>query len=138
MTFFNDRIDIHHIFPQDWCKKQQIPSGEYNSIINKTPLSKLSNLLIGGDAPSVYLKRIEERHKISSIELDAILRSHLIEPEYLRTDNFTAFWDARKKALASLVTEAIGKAVVEEQGTNETEIEFEGPDSDEESLGIAA
>jgi hypothetical protein len=25
MTFFNDRIDIHHVFPQVWCKNQGIP-----------------------------------------------------------------------------------------------------------------
>ena len=35
-----NRIDIHHIFPQAWCKKAdpQIPSKLYNSVINKTPI----------------------------------------------------------------------------------------------------
>lgn len=121
MTFFNDKIDIHHIFPQAWCKKQGIPPSSYNSIINKTPLSKLSNISIGGDAPSVYLKRIEEKEQITADKLDAILRTHLIEPELLRTDDYDAFFAARMRALANLASAAMGKAVVEEHGTNEPE-----------------
>ncbi len=130
MTFFNDKIDIHHIFPQDWCKKQRIEPGVFNSIVNKTPLSKLSNIAIGGDAPSVYLKRIEDKQKLSSEALDEILRSHLIEPQYLRADDFEAFFNARIKALSSLVAEAMGKSVVEDHGANEREVEVEA-DPDE-------
>ncbi len=123
MTFFNDKIDIHHVFPQAWCKKNGVPPSVFNSIVNKTPLSKFSNIVISGDAPSVYLKRIETKQGLSSEELDEILRSHLIEPKHLREDNFTAFFDSRLKALSQLVTEAMGKQVVEEHGTNEKEVE---------------
>lgn len=125
MTFFNDKIDIHHVFPKHWCKSQGIAPGIFNSIINKTPLSKLSNIAIGGDAPSIYLARIEESQGLSSAELDDILRTHLIEPEHLRTDNFEAFYAARTRTLAALVSEAMGKPVVEEHGSNEVETEAE-------------
>ena len=125
MTFAKDQIDIHHIFPQDWCKKQGIPPGVYNSIINKTPLFKLSNIAIGGDAPSVYLKRIEVKYKVAPTLLDEILRTHLIEPTHLRNDDFPAFFAARATALATLVANAMGKPVVEQQGANETETEVD-------------
>ena len=130
MTFFNDKIDIHHIFPQAWCIKQGIPAGVYNSIINKTPLSKLSNIAISGHAPSIYLKRIETKQGLSSVDLDEILRSHLIDPVHLRNDDFTSFFDARIKALSILVTDAMGKPVVEEHGTNEQEVEIVDVDVD--------
>lgn len=123
MTFFNDRIDIHHIFPQKWCKARGIAPSVFDSVINKTPLSRASNQTIGGDAPSVYLKRIEERQKISRETLDEILRSHLIEPEHLRNDDFDAFYAARRSALANLIADAMGKAVVNETGANEVELE---------------
>jgi hypothetical protein len=121
MTFFNDKIDIHHIFPRDWCVKKGIAPGVFNSIVNKTPLSKASNITISGDAPSVYLKRIEKKQGLSAAELDDILRSHLIEPEHLRTDNFEAFFATRIGALAGVVSTAMEKPVVEEQGANEVE-----------------
>ena len=31
MTFFKDRIDVHHIFPVAWCKEKKIPDSVYNS-----------------------------------------------------------------------------------------------------------
>ena len=37
--FFGENVDIHHIFPQEWCKKSGIKPSVYDSIINKTPLS---------------------------------------------------------------------------------------------------
>lgn len=129
MTFFDDKIDIHHIFPQDWCKKQGIKKEIYNSIVNKTPLSKGSNIAIGGSAPSVYLRRIEDKHGINESDLDDVLRTHLIEPEHLRTDDFEAFFNARIDALASLVGDAIGKRVVSEHGTNEPEREVDTGDN---------
>lgn len=140
MTFFNDQIDIHHVFPQAWCIKQGIAPARFNSIINKTPLSKWSNIRIGGDAPSVYLKRIEEKDEISAAKLDAILRTHLIEPEHLRNDDFEAFFAARQDALAGLVAKAMGKPVVSEQGVNEPETEPESivPEFDEAELELAS
>jgi hypothetical protein len=100
------------------------------SIVNKTPLSKYSNILISGDAPSVYLKRIEEKHGITAETLDNLLRTHLIEPKYLRSDDFQAFFNARLDALAALVSKAMDKPVVKEHGSNETEMDDETNDED--------
>lgn len=132
MTFFNNKIDIHHIFPRDWCEKQNILPAVYNSIVNKTPLSKQSNIAIGGKAPSEYLRRIEEKHGIAPDKLDAILRTHLIEPALLRADDFQGFFDARIKALSTLVADAMRKPVVEEAGSNEPEFEVQTEIDDED------
>ena len=112
MTFMKDKIDIHHIFPKKWCRDQGIKTRTLNSIINKTALSKRSNIAVGGNAPSVYLKRIEQKHGLTSDELDNILRSHLIEPAYLRADDFNAFFQDRRNKLADLIGKAMEKAVV--------------------------
>jgi hypothetical protein len=130
MTFYNDKVDIHHIFPQKWCKAAGIDSKVFDSIVNKSPLSKRSNVLIGGDAPSVYLKRIESKHGISSDQLDEILRSHLIDPQFLRADDFDGFFQARIKALSELISGVIDKPVVERHGSNETEFETEYVEED--------
>ncbi len=129
MTFYNAKVDVHHVFPQAWCKKAGISPKVFDAIVNKTPLSKKSNILIGGDAPSVYLKRIEVKQSISSNRLDDILRTHLIEPRFLRADDFQGFCDARVKSLSKLISGALGKAVVESHGSNENEREVE-EDSD--------
>ena len=42
-VFFNQAVDILHIFPKKWCEGQHIKPEEYDSIINKTPLSSKTN-----------------------------------------------------------------------------------------------
>lgn len=133
MTFFNDRIDIHHIFPQKWCKENGIPPERFNAIINKTPLSKLSNIEIGGDAPSVYLQRIEAKHKLTRDQVKEILRSHLIDPDLLYADDFDGFFESRKIALASIVGDAMGKAVILGAATQEIEEPIIGEPEEEDA-----
>jgi hypothetical protein len=135
MTFFEDQIDIHHIFPQDWCKRQGISEKVFNSIINKTPLSRRSNAVISGKAPSLYLNSIEQNTGIEPDQLDNILRTHLIEPKHLRADDFEAFFAARREALCQLVSGAMGKPVVGNSDRNEMETEFLDPfdEADEEN-----
>lgn len=138
MTFFNEKIDIHHIFPQDWCKKRGIKPAVFNSIVNKTPLSKKSNILIGGDAPSIYLKRIEQKQGLSAEKLDSLLRSHYIEPSFLRSDDFDGFFAARLEKLAGIVGEAMGKPVVQSIGANERQEDVLDPDEIEENEALDA
>lgn len=96
------KIDIHHIFPKDWCVSQNISHRVYNSIINKTPISYKANRMIGGKAPSKYLQQIRQHAQvqISEPDQDAILKTHLIDPAPLRTDDFTGFMAARKAGKA--------------------------------------
>jgi hypothetical protein len=44
--------------------------------------------------------------------VDAILRTHLIDPALLRADDFDSFFTDREARLAALASEAMGKAVV--------------------------
>ncbi len=119
-TYFDDNIDIHHIFPQAWCKQQKIPQNSstginYNSIINKTPLSSRTNRTIGKNAPSTYLKQIERLAGIDEGRLDEILKSHLIEPKYLRSDDFEGFFNARMEAILQRIEGAMGKPILREE-----------------------
>jgi hypothetical protein len=106
-------IDIHHIFPQAWCKMQRIPKESFDSILNKTPLSYRTNRKISGDAPSVYLSRIqsEKQVQLNDAQMNELLMQHAINPMLLRTDNYQAFIDDRRLKLSQLVAEAMGKPV---------------------------
>ncbi|MFG1295193.1 GmrSD restriction endonuclease domain-containing protein [Xanthobacter variabilis] len=113
-SFFGENVDIHHIFPQEWCKFKGYKPTLYDSIINKTPLSYRTNRIIGGAAPSAYLAKLERGNSatppIASDKLDGYLRSHLIDPGLLRHDLFQEFMDDRQKRLLGLIEAAMGKA----------------------------
>jgi hypothetical protein len=104
-------LDIHHIFPQDWCEKQGISRNLYNTVVNKTPLSYKANRMIGGVAPSAYLAKLQkhEQVQIDDEAMNGILKSHVIDPERLRMDDFHGFYAARKQALLTLIAQAMGK-----------------------------
>lgn len=113
-TFFDDKVDIHHIFPETWCKAAGIEAGIYNSIINKTALAARTNRQIGGREPSKYLLAMERAASIDSERMNNILRSHCIAVEHLRTDSFWEFYAGRAEALLQRIEAAMGKSVARE------------------------
>ena len=108
-VFFDDRIDIHHIFPKAWCESKGIAPHDYNSIINKTAISARTNRQIGGCAPSEYLQRIQDVAGIDNAKMDERLTAHLISADTLRADDFWGFFEARKKALFGVIEKAMGE-----------------------------
>ena len=111
-TYYDQNIDIHHVFPKHWCETQSnrlfgqaIPHRIFNCAINKTPLSSRTNRIIGGSAPSVYIERIR-RHR-SDVE-DAIL-GHDISVDHLANDDFASFFVDRGVLLMRLIGDAMGK-----------------------------
>jgi hypothetical protein len=118
-TYFDEAVDIHHIFPRAWCQKAGIPRERFDTIVNKTPLSSQTNRIVGGDAPSQYLGKLPHQGGASDAEVDGHLQSHLIDPTLLRTDDFDAFIAHRGEALLALIEKAIGKSVYRGTATDE-------------------
>jgi hypothetical protein len=123
-VFFGENVDIHHIFPQDWCKKHEIKPAVFDSIINKTRLSYRTNRIIGGVAPSEYIAKLEKGTEttppIDRARLDGYFTSHLINLSLLRPDSFDAFMTDRQKQLLALIENATGRAAytgaIQEEG----------------------
>ena len=125
-----DKIDIHHIFPQHWCKENGIDPRLFDSIINKTALSAKTNKMIGGNAPSQYLPRIQKKAGIPDERMDQILLSHAIDTGALRNDKFEMFFKLREQALLESIETAIGKSVAREftvEPSNINEYDYEEP-----------
>lgn len=109
--YFDDKIDVHHLFPRDYCRKQGIDSRLYDSIVNKTPLSAKTNRIIGGRAPSEYLNRLSNSTGIDATRLDEILSSHLVDHSAMRADDFEAHFEARQELLLQRIESAAGKKI---------------------------
>ena len=109
-TYFDEGIDIHHIFPQKWCRDHAIEPARCDSIVNKTPLASRTNRRIGGRSPSEYVALITA-DGISAGQLEGNLQSHLIDPAHLRSDNFDRHFHARQSLLLAAIRTAMGKAI---------------------------
>jgi hypothetical protein len=120
-TYFSESIDIHHIFPVVWCEKNKIQRGDFDCIINKTPLSGRTNRIVSGDAPSKYLERLKKRAGVSDTDFDNILRSHVVNPDFMYNDDFYGFFNDRKELILQRIENAMKKQiprdmVIEEEG----------------------
>lgn len=138
IIFFNEGVDIHHIFPRAWCRAEGIEAAKYDSIINKTPLSWRTNRILGGSAPSIYLSRLERGSRdsppIPAATIDSNLESHLIDPALLRADDFYGFFEHRKTELIQLIERVTKKRTF--GGTQTDEPEEDVSDLELEESGL--
>lgn len=113
-----NHIDDHHIFPKGYLQNNPPPNTtlsdyEIDSILNRTLIDKETNIRIGMNAPSVYLKEIRDHLQEQSGEagvLERILSSHQLPIDSrssLWINNFLEFRKEREKALTSLVENAV-------------------------------
>jgi len=107
----SENIDIHHVFPRDYCEKQNYPREKWNSIVNKTPITYSTNREIGGVAPSKYLGKIENKGKVNTAILDEYLKSHWIDVDSCRNDDFDKHIVHRAKMLLDAIENATGKSI---------------------------
>lgn len=114
-TYFAESIDIHHIFPVAWCNKNGIPRDDYDCIINKTPLSGRTNRIVSGDAPGKYMERLKKHAGVTDDDFNSILKSHVVNPDYMYEDDFYRFFADRKERMLQKIEIAIGKAINRDQ-----------------------
>lgn len=110
-VYKSEYIDIHHVFPRDYCEKKNYPKAKWNSIVNKTPITYSTNREIGGVAPSKYLSKIETKGQVATDVLDGYLESHFLNVACCRNDDFDGFIVDRAKHLLDLIETAMGKTI---------------------------
>lgn len=117
--YFDDSIDIHHLFPKSWCVKNNIEATVADSIINKTPISAVTNRIIGAKPPSEYVSIVQRRYGIDDDRMDEILSSHVIDTPSFLADDLKVFWEARQEQLLQRIENAMGKPIVRESPVEE-------------------
>ena len=108
--YLDENTDIHHIFPEAYCKGQKIPDKKWNSVVNKTLIYATTNRSIGGRAPSEYIKTMKNKGLTDEVVVAAI-SSHEIDYELLSTDKFDEYFVNRAKKLLNRIEQATGKQI---------------------------
>ena len=108
-TYYDEYIDIHHIFPVAWCQRASplVPKVLYDSIINKTPIGASTNRIIGGRSPSRYLDTI--RQNVPPEKLEELLKSHWLDIEHLQANDFAGSFVERGLQMLKLIGSAMGR-----------------------------
>jgi len=133
--YFDERIDIHHIFPRAYCQERGIEPRKCDCIVNKTPLSAKTNRMIGGKSPSAYLERLQKTAGITEERMKEILNSHVINYEAMKLNDFETFFNLRYNALLDRIEKAMGKQINRDNTLDNT-INLDDIEDDMESSDI--
>lgn len=128
-AYADQSIDIHQVFPRNWCAKNEVDPNLAGCIVNKTAMDSHMAKLIRGLAPSTYLQRLEIDLGMDQQVLGRILRSHDIDPAHLRRDDFRSFFNRRFEGIIQQIEKVMGKAV------NRGSSEDQSPFSDDLGVG---
>lgn len=112
-NYIEERSDIHHIFPQDYCEKMGYDKRKWNSIINKTPIFFSTNRYIGGVAPSEYISKIVRNKGLAEEEILSFVNTHFINTEMLINDIFERFIIDRAIKLLDAIESVTGKKITD-------------------------
>ncbi len=109
-----EEADDHHVFPQKYLSdsgRGELP----DTVLNHTLIDKITNIRIGGKAPSMYLaEMIDGKNGFEGLGADlvaAILRSHELPEDFsgpLFEDRYDEFLTWRAERLADRLREVTG------------------------------
>jgi hypothetical protein len=108
------RGDIHHLFPKDYLKKNDLGRGDYNQIANYVYMQSEINIKVGNKAPKEYFSSIIAQIDSGDLHLSGInnindlkanLESNCVPFEIVSmgTDNYQDFLNTRRKLMAEKI-----------------------------------
>ena len=108
------RGDIHHLFPKDYLKKNDLGRGDYNQIANYVYMQSEINIKVGNKAPNDYFGSIMEQISSGNLHLSGInnindlkanLESNCVPYEIIDMgiDSYQDFLSKRRKLMADKI-----------------------------------
>jgi hypothetical protein len=106
----NTSLEVHHIFPRNFLKKNNFAKSETNAIANFCFLTKDTNIKISDKNPETYFQEIEDK-------FPGALASQWIpmDKELWKVSNYLDFLEARKCLLADAANSLLDSLYVVEK-----------------------
>lgn len=110
------RGDIHHLFPKDYLKKNELDRSKYNQIANYVYMQSEINIKVGNKPPKDYFEvvksqMIDNNQQVSGLATEQQLLDNLkmncvpIEIQQMSIDNYNDFLTIRRKLMAIKIKE---------------------------------
>jgi len=124
------RPGFHQVFPDGFCRVHGVKPELAQSVLNRTPLGKRTEAVIEDADPKRYLSRLQSKAIMEDEEFDAVLSTHELEPEYLFTSNWQAYFIDRRDRLVGIIEYAMNKQVVRDVNEDVSEAIAQDTDCD--------
>ncbi len=111
-TFEDLKPGFFPIFPLSWCQRHGVSAVLANSVLNRTPMGKRTEVVLDGHSPERYLPRVQSKSIMEDAEFDSVLASHELQPELLTSKSAYQFFADRRERFVGIVEYALNKAVI--------------------------
>lgn len=128
-TFAELEPTFEPVFPRDWCLAHGIDAEWADSVLNRTPMGKRTEMMLQGYDPTRYLLRVQSKSIMEDDEFDAVLASHELDPELLLASDAPAFFADRRERFIGMVEYATGHPVVRDLDAADVRGGEEGPNA---------
>lgn len=120
---------FYQVFPAQWCAKNGIEEALADSVLNRTPMGKRTEVVTDGYSPGRYLARVQSKSLMEDKEFDAVLSSHDLDVQLLYDADAWGFFRDRRQRFIDIVEHAMGKSVERDVNDNDLSAGEEGPNA---------
>ena len=117
------------MFPLEWCAEQGIDTVLADSVLNRTPMGKRTEVVIDGYSPARYLSRVQSKSLMEDAEFDTVLSSHELNPDLLFQGDMRAFLRDRRARFLDMIEHAMGAPVIRDVDDADYSGGDEGPNA---------
>ena len=111
-TFEELKPGFFPVFPLNWCKRHGVSEVLANSVLNRTPMGKRTEVVLDGYAPERYLPRVQSKSIMEDAEFDEVLSSHELDIDLFRSTRAQEFFIDRRERFVGIVEYALDKKVI--------------------------
>ena len=126
-TFSELGTHFRPIFPLSWCEANGIDAILANSVLNRTPMSRRTHVMVEESSPARYLYRVQSKSLLNDEDFDAMLETHLVDPKLLFQANAPKFFTDRRHRLLKMIEEAMGMTAIHDVDETDLHAGEEGP-----------
>ena len=104
------------IFPWEYLREFGVDERLADSVLNRTPMGRRTEVVIEQNEPKRYLPRLQSKSLLDDDDFDALLESHEVDPEALLTSNWERFIADRRERFIGMIEYAMDRNVLSDEG----------------------
>lgn len=106
------RPRFHTVFPPVYLQRMGVDAQASESVLNRTPMGRRTDVVIENNEPRRYLPRLQSKSLLDDAEFDAVIDGHEMCPQYLLASNWEAFEADRRSRFVGMIEYAMDKPVI--------------------------
>ena len=103
---------FHTVFPPVYLQRMGVDAQASESVLNRTPMGRRTDVVIENNEPRRYLPRLQSKSLLDDADFDAVIEGHEMHPQYLLTSNWEAFEADRRNRFVGMIEYAMDKPVI--------------------------